>query len=155
MKKQTKPTEKSQSLLNRWIATARHAVQAARQGKPKGELNQLIRMSAEWSKIPNTLYEDEAGNLWLAFTKQGEPGCPGAIDEEGGFEAVSVETALDWLQHVSEFTDGHDGDVADVCRIALAELARRPSYVDMVKRAVMEEMQARTKPRRARAVKSH
>jgi hypothetical protein len=81
-------------------------------------------MAAEWSKIPNTLFEDATGQLWLAFTKEGRPG---EIDPDGGFEAVTVEEALDWLQHVSEFTDGHDGDIADVCRIALAELARRPA----------------------------
>ena len=92
-------------------------------GKPKGELNQIARMEADWSKIPNVLFEDEAGQLWLAFVK-GKIG-QGEIDEEGGFEAVDVVSALTWLKNVSEFCDGYDGDIADVCRIALRELARR------------------------------
>lgn len=81
----------------------------------------------EWSKIPNTLLEDEAGQLWLAFM------VDGTIDDDGGYEPVDAVTALEWLQHVSEFTEGYDCDVADVCRIALAELARRPSDMDRVK----------------------
>jgi hypothetical protein len=108
-------------------------------------------MEGEWSKIPNMLCEDAAGQLWLAFA---HGRMPGKIDPEGGFEAVTVETALEWVQHISEFTDGYDGDIADVCRIALAELARRPSDLERVQRAVLEERQAGWKPRRSRAAKS-
>ena len=56
MKKQTKPTD-------RWTNAARGEVQARRLGKPKGELNEIIHMGEEWSKIPNTLFEDAAGQL--------------------------------------------------------------------------------------------
>ena len=113
--------------MNRWTTAARGTVPQSRQGIPQGELNQIICMSMEWSKIPNTLLEDEAGQLWLAFM------VDGTIDDDGGYEPVDAVTALEWLQHVSEFTEGYDCDVADVCRIALAELARRPSDMDRVK----------------------
>jgi hypothetical protein len=51
--------------------------------------------------------------------------------------------------NVSEFCDGYDGDIADVCRIALAELARRPTDLERFRRAVHEEKQAGFKPRGA------
>ena len=151
MKKQTKPTAKSQRVPDRWTAAARGEVQARRQGKPKGELNEIIHMAADWSKIPNTLFQDATGQLWLAFT---EVRKPGKIDPDGGFEAVTVEEALIWAQHVAEFCDGYDGDIADVCRIALAELAHRPSDLDRVKRAIAEDRKAGFKPRGARRAKS-
>jgi hypothetical protein len=126
MKKQTNNTPpKIQSVLNCWVAVARYGpAVAARLGKPKGELTVIARMEAEWSEIPNTLYEDTAGHLWLAFTKD-RMRCE--IDKQRGFEDVNVEMALDWMIHTLEFCDGWDGDPADICRIALAELARRPT----------------------------
>ena len=148
MKTQTRPQRLN--VVDRWTAAARGTVEARRLGRPKGELNRLIRMSAEWSKIPNTLFEDVAGKLWLAFTSKGEPT---EIDPDGCFEAVTVEEALEWLQAVSEFTDGYDGDVADVCRIALAELARRPTDLERVQKAMREEGIAEFKLRPAPAAK--
>ena len=150
MKKQIETPPEKKPVLARWTAAARGEMRVRRLGKPKGELNQIIRMAAEWSKIPNTLFEDAAGQLWLAFT---EGRLPGEIDKEGGFEAVNVETALEWLQAVSEFTDGYDGDIADVCRIALAELARRPKDPERVQKAMREEGIAEFKLRPARAAK--
>ena len=135
--------------LDRWTAAARGKVEASRKGKPSGELNQIILMDKEWSKLPNTLLEDATGQLWLAFV---HGYLPSEIDPEGGFEAVTVQEGLEWIQNVSEYADGWDGDVADVCRIALAELARRPADLERVKAAFAEEAEwrARTKPGRAR-----
>ena len=138
----TASAQKSGCVIDRWTNAARGEVQARRQGKPKGKLEVLLQMGNKWSRIPNTLLEAESGQLWLAFA---EARKPDKIDPEGGFEAVTVETALEWIQRVSEFCDGYDGDIADVCRIALAELARRPSDLERVKRAVEAERKAGTK----------
>jgi hypothetical protein len=139
VRKQTTP--RKLDVPDRWTAAARGEVHARRLGKPKGELNEIIHMGEDWSKIPNTLFEDATGQLWLAF-KKGRKLDHDQIDPDGGFEAVTVEEALDWLQHVSEFSAGYDGDIADVCRIALAELARRPTDLDRVKAAIAEDKKA-------------
>jgi hypothetical protein len=133
-----------------WAAIARGAVERKPKfGKPKGKLECLVQMGDNWSKIPNTLLEDEAGQLWLSsqdvtLTREGKrtKGCV--------FEAVDVVAALTWIKNVSEFCDDYDGDIADVCRIALAELARRPTDLERVSRAMLEKRQAGFKPRRAR-----
>lgn len=134
-----------------WSAVARGAVERkpSEPGKPKGKLELLVQFENEWSRIPNTLLEDASGHLWLAHCTPHAQWTPELI-EATAFEAADVVGALTWIQNVSDLCDGYDGDVADVCRIALAELARRPSPVDLVKRAVAEEMKARTNPRRAR-----
>lgn len=124
--------------------TTGSAASAPSVGKPKGELKQLARMEASWSKLPNTLIEDETGQLFFAFTDER---LGDAIEPDGGFEAVDVETALDWLQHVSDFVDGWDGDVADVCRLALREIRSRPTDMDRIKAAVAEDRKAGWKPR--------
>jgi len=144
MKKQT-----IQGVPNRWTCAARGTALNKQiiLGTPRGKCEPLFVMGESWLKIPKALLEDAAGNLWLAFVEKGE------IDKEGGFEPADVVQALTWLQHVSEYCDGWDGDIADVCRIALGELARRPSDLERVRRAVMEETQAGCKPRRARKVK--
>ena len=115
----TKPVAKT---VDRWTAAARGIVQEAKLGQPKGDVDVLCQMDAEWANIPNVLIEDEAGQLWLGYMCR-----TGAIGDEEGYEAVTVEEALTWMQHVSEFVDGYTCELADVCRIALAELARRPS----------------------------
>jgi hypothetical protein len=97
-------------------------------------------MEATWSRIPNTLLEDANGELWLAFTSERfNCGEPTAADLQSDPEAVTVEEALEWMQHVLEFCDGYDGDPADICRLALRELRSRPSTLDMVRRAVLED----------------
>lgn len=142
MKRQAKPVPKKQDMVDRWTAAARGKVKEATRGQPRGNVEVLCQMHATWSKIPNVLLEDEAGQLWLAFMC----GRNGTIDDDNGYEAVTVEEGLEWIKTVSEFTDGWDGDVADVCRIALAELARRPTDLDRVKAAFAEEAEARPKP---------
>jgi len=145
---------KNRNVMDRWTAAARGAAERKPKfGKPKGKLECLVQMADNWSKIPNTLLEDEAGQLWLSsqdvrLTSQGER------MKRGAFEAVDTVAALTWIKNVSEFCDGYDGDIADICRIALAELARRPIDLERVRRAVQEERQAGWKPRRSRAAKS-
>ena len=143
----TKPLSKHGSVIDCWTAAARGTVQQAKRGTPRGDCAVLAKMEAEWTKTPNALMEDEAGHLWLAFMHKG------AIDDDEGYEPVTVEEALTWLQHVSELADGYDVDVADVCRIALGELARRPNDMDRVKAAVMSEIKAGTSFGRGRNAK--
>ena len=150
MKKQTTTPPKSQGAPDRWTAAVRGKVEARRLGTPKGELTLLFQMEAEWARIPNSCFEDEAGQLWLAHAKLRAE--PVKIDTERGYEAVTGKEFLEWLHHVLEFVDGYDGDPVDICRIALAELARR-SDLARVQRAVMEDRQAGFKPRRARKEK--
>ena len=87
----------------------------------------------------NTLFEDATGQLWLASTKER---MPSEAKPEGEFEAVTVEEALEWMQHVLEFCDGWDGDPADICRLALREIRSRPTNLELVAKAVKEERQA-------------
>jgi hypothetical protein len=147
MKKQTKPIPIGGRVLDRWTNRSEAATEEARSGKPEGQVSPVAVIEASFSRIPNSLFEDASGKLWLGFTEHFE------LDPEGGFEAVDVETALAWLQYVSEFSDGAEFDVADICRIALAELARRPSDIDRVKHAIAEETKAGFKPSRARKEK--
>jgi len=123
-----KAPRKRPTLRNLWAAAVGGAAgrQAAGPGKPKGELRALVQMAADWRKVPNTLLEDETGQLWLAYC---EPERNGRAEVKKGtsVELVDVAGALTWLQNVSELCDGWSGDVADVCRIALGELARRPA----------------------------
>lgn len=109
--------------VDRWPSAARGGALAkqARKGIPHGDCDVLIQMGNEWNRIPNALMEDADGNLWLAFMHDG------TTDDDEGYEAVSVIEALTWAQHVSEFCDNYSGDIADVCRIALAELRRGPA----------------------------
>lgn len=122
-------------------------------GKPGGELEVLLQMENQWSKVKNTLLEDASGQLWLASLEHRMQLTPELI-EATNFKPVDVVTALTWIKNVSEFADGFDGDIADVCRIALAELARRPTDLERVHRAIQEERRAGWKPRRSRAAKS-
>jgi hypothetical protein len=130
--------------LDRWTARSEAETKLARSGKPKGKLNAICAMENDFSRIPNALFEDEAGQLWLAFAEHFK------IQPEGGFEAVNVETALAWLQYVSEFVDGYDCDIADICRLALREIRSRPSDLERVKRAIEEDARAGFKLRGAR-----
>jgi hypothetical protein len=136
---------KNRNVMDRWTETARGAVpaKAAMQGKPKGELELLFQMEAEWSRIPNTCFEDEAGRLWLADAKLRSN--PIQIDTERGYEAVTGEEFLDWMLHVLEFVEGYDGDPVDICRIALREIRSRPTGVQRVKKAMREELTGRSK----------
>jgi len=137
-----------------WTAIACGAVERkpGKPGEPKGKLKVLVQMDRDWSKIPNTLLEDESGQLWLGWCEPHGHNCPQPM-EGTILELVDVESALTWIKNVSEFADGYDGDIADVCRIALAELARRPCDIDRVKRAIAEEAAAGTKFRCAQKVK--
>ena len=98
----------------------------AKPGKPSGELEVLLQMDNQWSKLKNTLLEDASGQLWLASYEPRVQLTPELI-EATNFKQVDVVAALTWIKNVAEFADGFDGDIADVCRIALAELARRPA----------------------------
>jgi hypothetical protein len=108
---------KIRDITNSWRAAAGRK----NQRKPKGTITLLVNMRNEWSSVPNALYEDESGELWLMFgSKDGtcvelEPTIP-----------VTVAEALMWLQQVSEFADDYEADIADVCRIALREISSRP-----------------------------
>lgn len=150
MNKKTKTRPQRQSVFDRWTTTARGAatVKEARQGQPKGELDMIVRMEADWSRIPNTLFEDATGQLWLAFTKER---TPNEAKPEGELEAATVEEALEWMQHVLEFCDGWDGDPADICRLSLREIRSRPSDLERVAKAMREEVKAGWKPRRKAA----
>ncbi len=121
---------KNRNVMNRWMATTRDGApaKAAPQGKPKGELNLLFQMEAEWARIPNTCFEDEAGQLWLADAKLRSE--PIEIDTERGYEAVTNEEFLEWMFHVLEFVEGYDGHPIDICRIALREIRSRPTDLD-------------------------
>jgi hypothetical protein len=140
MKNKTKTEPITGSGLDRWTARSEAETAKARAGKPKGKLNSICAMENDFSRIPNALFEDEAGQLWLAFVERHE------LQKEGGFEATDVEGALAWLQYVSEFVDGYDCDIADICRLALREIRSRPTALQMVKKAVLEEVASRKKP---------
>ena len=106
-----------------WQGIARGAVDR-KPGKPKGKVEIIVQVDRDFSKIPNTLVEDKAGQLFLASW---EPGAMNHPERQKGsdLEPVDVVGALTWIQHVTEFAAGYDGDIADVCRIALRELDRR------------------------------
>ena len=78
-----------------------------------------------------------AGNL--TFTQQEVSGLVKLCQPLGVTSKVILETYY--------LTDDQK---KAVCRIALGELARRPTDLERVHRAMMEERQARFKPRRAR-----
>ena len=93
----------------------------AKANTPRGEVELLIVMHRQWQRIPNTLIEDETGQLWLAYGNYWSE----EINTDRGYQSVDVIQALTWLHDVSDWCDGWCGDVADVCRIALTELKRK------------------------------
>jgi hypothetical protein len=143
MKDKSKALPKQESGINRWLDRARSAATKAKSDEPKGKLDQVFRMEAEWSRVPNTLLEDQTGQLWLAFTVSSE------IDTDEGFEAVTAEEALTWLQHALEFSDSWDGDPIDICRLALQEIRSRPSDGERVQRAALAELEFKSRKRRS------
>ena len=97
-----------------------------KQDKPSGDLN-LIFKGGWCHGAPNGIIEDGSGQLWLAFLEWSvRPGMNRPIPGTE-FKRLDSVAALAWIENASQFLDGYECDVADICRIALGDLRRLAS----------------------------